>query len=301
MNNQEKIVNHFLKNSEPKQVGQFVTNGKTLVYVRASDKIIKRDLIALKINNKLIIGNSSILRNVETKFGRNNRRETEIQRLLALKVPMLPFNVFQEAKLDINKLEVLDEGPQEKIVRKTIKWNSKKKDNEEVDETIHFTGSKLFKIDDRVFLFDIDRNEVKHKIFNPFLVELTDKTVSKIKDAYESLKPQLVKDSEKKGLEVKRQGEWFFVPVKLKKDFVNEHWKKEPNWQSKMEYPRMVLQAGQNRPNYAEFGFKAFDTNYVKGIVSHSGREHNDLLLNNWYIAIPNTSTTSWQITGDID
>ena len=39
----------------------------------------------------------------------------------------------------------------------------------------------------------------------------------------------------------------------------------------------------------------------VSGYVEHSGREHAKLVLKGWFKAIPNTSTRSFTITGDVD
>lgn len=77
----------------------------------------------------------------------------------------------------------------------------------------HFVGAMLIEVGGKQFLFDLDRNEVKHYRFNPFLTELPvkSKTIAK---AYETLKPKEVVAAEKKGIEVIRQGEWFFIKSK---------------------------------------------------------------------------------------
>ena len=76
---------------------------------------------------------------------------------------------------------------------------------------MHFVGAILFRVNRKYFLFDVDRNELEYFRFNPFIVQLPHKVTS-IAEAYESLKPQEVKDALAKGLDVKRQGEWFFIP-----------------------------------------------------------------------------------------
>jgi hypothetical protein len=40
---------------------------------------------------------------------------------------------------------------------------------------------------------------------------------------------------------------------------------------------------------------------YVNGNVRHTGREHEDLHLDKWHIAVPNTAIQSFTIVGDID
>lgn len=40
---------------------------------------------------------------------------------------------------------------------------------------------------------------------------------------------------------------------------------------------------------------------YVKGTISHTGREHEPISLKTWHYAIPNTAIKSFTITGNID
>lgn len=187
----------------------------------------------------------------------------------------------------------------------------------------HFTGARLFQIGDKRFLLDVDRNELPHGIVNPFLVELPDASVNTVADAYESLKPQLVIDAEiaeaydslkpQTKSKVLRQGEWFFVPTtqiekqqasEALRDVVETALKNNhaDSWSWQVENAgRGVLRAGRNRPNNVTKFVELNGKFYVSGTVSHTGREHADLDLKDWYQAIPNTATTSWTITGDID
>jgi hypothetical protein len=320
--NFEKAFEHLSSESkENKQFGvYFVENGtlnvKRVINIEHAKKYLNPnhelklvvEKLAIKTNGR-ILGNSSMLKNLLAKRNPWGDVTTDEQRLLSEKVPMIPFSAIESAKLDVRKIKVIDETPAETIVRtvtngqdpKTYKTRYK-------DVDVHFTGAKLFQIGERQFLFDIDRNEIEHKIFNPFLVELKH-SVKTVKDAYEALKPQLVKDAEAKGVEVKRQGEWFFIPKKLSKTFVKENHKKvvTNEWSVKqgnkpiMEFVPMTLRAGNNRPNRVDAGFTVGSLHYVKGVAKHDGREHKDLELAGWHIAIPNTSISSWTITGDID
>lgn len=157
----------------------------------------------------------------------------------------------------------------------------------------HFTGSRLFTLEKTegnesktcFFLMDIDRNEIEHGIFNPFLVELNS-PVKTISESYQSLKPLEVIDAEKNKLEVLRQGEWFLI----KTDLVPIKYDSEG-----------YIRTGQNRPNIAEKYAEQNEMKLVSGRLSHSGREHKDLFLESWYQVVPNTSVQSWQLSGDID
>ena len=46
---------------------------------------------------------------------------------------------------------------------------------------------------------------------------------------------------------------------------------------------------------------KQYINTFVTGKISQSRRQHGDLILDGWYLVVPNTGTMSWTITGDID
>lgn len=293
-------------------------------------KIIKKDKV-------ILLGNSAILPLVgrTVSYGNEtlNRSETEIQKLMVLDsmFQMIPFVVFEQAKLDLNKFELIERGIEEKIeiAIKDSKYDHKL--NKNVDyvytETRHFTGASLFSVDGKFYLFDVDRREVQHKIFNPFLAEINGNPKS-IKEAYQILKPKAVIDAEKRGLKVLRQGEWFFIPSdkpkfkrlsEMEKMIVvagSNRWsdeitkllgmdKKKLEKQAAAllkEIPRQQhLRAGNSRPNTVTMLLEQNGKIYCSGKVSHSGREHADLILKNWYVAVANTSKRNVTVTGDID
>lgn len=297
------------------------------------------NVVAKKIKREgepdLILGNSSILSLIGSysAYGKftPNTRETLVQKILATQVRMLPFSAFEESGLDLNKIRILDQSGAETIKRKVLvprHYRNNYKDTFRI-EKVHFTGASLFEVDGKYFLLDIDRNEIKHKIFNPFVVQLAKKAKT-IVEAYEDLKPQLVKDAERKGKKVLRQGEWFFIPTKAPKmPRVDENMAIKilasgNRWNTTLldtilgknkvkalakklnkitaAVPRAIsLKAGENRPNNAQLGLTVKGVTYVSGTIQHTGREHADLKLKGWYIAVPNTATKSVTITGDID
>lgn len=326
-----KALHAFLNTDEKKrQFGHYFVDGHELYYrsvcTDRGQAELRENIIAKKISGgKDIIGNSSVLPLIgrRSAWGNEveNRGETEIQRRLSPLVTMIPFSVFIEAKLDLDSFKIIVRGPEEKVtrLRNTGKWD---KDNKPiiVEETVHFTGASVFSVSGKTFLFDIDRRELKHKIFNAFLVELP-KPVKTIAEAYDILKPQAVKDAEAAGVEVKRQGEWFFIPVdavtskkldriagELPKPTDRDRWGRTED-----NLYRMDLRAGNNRPNTGKgMRLDAQDnvvtgrdeknaTAYFTGAVEHSGREHAKLILKGWYTAVPNTATRSFTITGDVD
>lgn len=282
----------------------------------------------------LYVGNSSVLsavgRTVSYGHVSDNTRQTVIQRLLEAKMPMIPFTVFEQAKLNVKSIEFVEQGKAEHVLRKrTINNSHTDYKDKIIEENVHFTGNSLFKVGTKYFLFDLDRREVKHKIFNPFLSEIPGKPKT-IAEAYSMLKPDVVKRAEANGLEVKRQGEWFFIPspaplipklseaeqmlAVIDNEYGIPEWLRKLIGKDKLKHmekqrdairdrlPKTVtLRAGNNRPNTAELGLTVGDKTYIKGHVKHSGREHADLRLTEWHVAVPNTAVNSFTITGDID
>jgi hypothetical protein len=308
-------------------------------YLRLKGKGTETNIVAKKVirdGKTIFLGNSSILPLIgrTVSYGHENRNgsETEIQRLMSgyYGFLMIPFSVFAQAKLDLNKFELIEKGPEEKLVvsKKENKWIDGKYQDVKTEENRHFTGSSLFRVDGVSYLFDIDRVEIKHKIFNPFLAKLktTPKTIS---EAYQSLKPREVLEAEKKGLKVLRQGEWFFIETaapKIKKLSEMEKmilmagrntWRtdeiakilkidakklQEKSEKLLLSVPRpQNIQAGNSRPNSVEMLFREGKKVYCSGVVKHSGREHKDLVLKGWFLAVPNTSIENFTITGNID
>ena len=294
------------------------------------EKKLAQNIIARKIKTDkgmFMIANSSVLpligRSVSFGNEKMNRNVTDVQLYLQDKIPTIPFTVFDEANLDLNKYRLLDRGNEYNVTRKipNPKYSSwDREDAEEkgktyeheefIEETVHFTGASLFEVDGSVFLFDIDQEEIKHKIFNPFLVKIP-VYVETISEAYSALKPQEVVDAEKMGLKVERQGEWFFIPID---DFSAKKMMSELDdrqiFKGKLDRSGNVdrwhgrsfrLKAGPNRPNHAQNGFEYKGKAYVSGVVSHSGREHRNVMLKQWCYAIPNTAIESFTITGDVD
>jgi hypothetical protein len=259
-----------------------------------------QEVIIIKTNEGVILGNSSRMQGLEDQRYKHSINPARVQRILSEHVTMIPFTVFKEAGLDLLTCSILDSGPAE-----TLKEKQGHK-AEMLDR--HFTGARLFKAltknrgngvpyEAKYFLVDADRREIEHGIINFFLAEIPVK-VETIEDAYLALKPKEVSDFESEtGLPVDRQGEFFFLPVQLDQlDDVNPF---------DMENRIDRIQVGNSRPNYVQEGFESNGRFFVRGKISHSGREHADLHLGNelgfWFKVVPNTSKANFQLTGDID
>ena len=274
-------------------------------------------MVAVKLPNGINLANTSILPDIGARVNwghrRSNRFVTPIQRLVLDRQDFqaIPFTLFEEMELDLRKFEQIDKAPPETVtVLIQGKYSFEKNEYEKVEEQRHFTGASLFRVEDSYFLFDIDRREVEHKIFNPFVAKLP-KAALTIKEAYELLKPQEVKDAEVKGIEVLRQGEWFFIKTEApetreptKEDFFEllRVGARNFNGLQKGIAGPVELRAGRSRPNNCSVAVQKDGVTYCSGTVTHSGREHAPLELgSNWYKPVANTSIGNFTISGDID
>ena len=220
-------------------VVEYVTNKTTEVWNEETKSYEKdpdpqKNVIAIRTKQGKLLGNASILPLVgqTCAWGKtqSNYRQTTIQKLMEKsgRFQMVPFNVMDEANLDMDSFETLEESGAETIERNRenpayndYKANQAEQNGEEykipkeIPEKTHFIGSQLFSVSGTKFLFDIDRVEIKHGIFNPFLVQITDaeNQIDTIEKAYQSLIPVEVQQAMNEGLDVKRQGEWFFIPT----------------------------------------------------------------------------------------
>jgi hypothetical protein len=172
------------------------------------------DLIAQKVKTDkgvVFLGNSDILPLVgrTVAYGRvtENRSETDIQRVMKSRgFVMLPMSAFVSA--DFSTYQSIEDGATLHYQEDQYNWRNDK--GSAVART--FGGAKLFKLDGKTYLFDIDRDQVNRHHTNIFLTELPT-SVGSIADAYESLKPKAVLDAEAKGSNVRRHGPVFFIPV----------------------------------------------------------------------------------------
>ena len=323
-----------------------------------SDRKTDKDVIAFKTGEGMVLGNASILplvgRTMAWGYEHKNARQTVIQGIMetSQKYEMVPFNVFSEAKLDLSTFKTINTGGAETVKRNRENPDYKGYEPEEMEkagipeflpEEAHFMGSKLFSVSsketgtEKTFLFDIDRNEIKHGIFNPFLVEVPQNgtPIKTVDEAYDSLVPEAVKQAREAGKNVIRQGEWYFIPT-TESPIVEENLTTEQKRERAMslsvksaygsnktemrellgteeferlknlsipqtEVKRFELRAGKNRPNHAEKGIQVGEKYFVSGKVSHSGREHKTITLDGWHEAMPNEAIGSFTITGDVD
>jgi hypothetical protein len=294
-------------------------------YVVAPNLVTQdKTVVAFRDKNNNVFMNSQYLdvSTIEKNFlGGQSVIQKEIRKIANYTIP---FNVLDAAKLKLSETTVLENGPESDH-------------NLGSGVTRHFTGALLLENHGHKFLMDIDRQEIKYNLFNVFFVEVK-KHVKTIEEAYDSMMPDEVKQAIRNGIEVKRQGEWFFIDAKKT---INVQRKNIKTWLSNNDrkstdiiVSRYDVAHGKGRPNslYRTINAGKEIDDLVCGNVSHSGREHKtidlgafkdngkeisfnevqiqylvddmhkqELIALKLWKLVPNTTVANFTITGDVD
>lgn len=204
---------------------------------------------------------------------------------------IIPFSALNQAVGSINnynKIKVI-----ESIVSENIPYEYKNSKGELKIGYHHTLGGSVFKFEDRYFISGIDPTGVNNLYF---LTELV-RPVDSFEDAIEALKPEIVRNAEQNEIEVKRQGEWFFI-------------KTDKQCDANIDIGKNCALPGRNNDtgHHIVSDLIQMDNHWlVRGIVKHDRKEHRQLKLyddakkKSWWIAIHNEQIQSWSAGGNVD
>lgn len=244
-----------------------------------------------------------------TGFGPNHQNDTFC---LFNDSPRVAFSALEAAEIDPKFVKIKDyttdeynyydlSHPDFDNVEKMMKPGSmliinKDRDGKIVSKRTHRMGSSLLEHNDEHYLCGVDE-------YNYFVSKLPHKTRN-IDSAYQSLKPKRVKKYEKQGVNVRRQGEWFCIPVSE----ITDNKKKIKKIKKRME-KRFVLPNNGGNLHVLTKGCKYGKNYYGVGTMRHQNGsgwntgEHKMLRLgyNDIFMFIKNTSLADWSADGNID
>ncbi len=117
--------------------------------------------------------------------------------------------------------------------------------------------------------------------------------INKVKDAHKALKPNLIKDIERKIGKIKRQGEWFFIPaddfdldlIERNRPFVEKKKRISPRLGGNPHIADQILRIEVPRKTY------------VLGRIAHV--EHKTLTFNMWHKVARNNEARTTAISGN--
>src|SRR6266852_61918 len=137
---------------------------------------------------------------------------------------VVPFNAIERAMAALNHrvpvsfLSELKEAVSITVPSSEERWRSveyMKPDGTAAHRSVHTLGDSVIRVRDHGFVSAVDETGVGRGIY--FFTQLPGrKTPSSLQEALDMLKPLFVRNAEKEGLEVRRQGEWFAVPVRTR-------------------------------------------------------------------------------------
>jgi hypothetical protein len=163
---------------------------------------------------------------------------------------------------------------------------------------VHTLGDSVVRVRDRYYLSAVDETGTGNGMY--FLAELlTDRAPKSLNDALNFLKPNVVREAEARGSDVKRQGEWFAIPTKfltseLMRDVergvaqYREHHVLGRDGHHELE-EAIIYRAG---PRKGEV--------YARGVLKHTMGEHVDLDLGTirWHLVVHNIQGASYTLSG---
>lgn len=162
-------------------------------------------------NQLTYVGRQFAWGNEVSRWGRGTQHHSQ-EYLEKLGAVPIPFTLFTETDLDVRDFEWVVKPTAEDVHLKIpiVSYGMSENEVQYRHQTNHFSGGCVFAIGDDHYLFDIDRQEIDHGIFNPFITKLPAK-VSSIEEAYDVLVPTEVRTANRNGVDVQRQGEFFFI------------------------------------------------------------------------------------------
>jgi hypothetical protein len=133
-----------------------------------------------------------------------------------------------------------------------------------------------------------------------FLAELaTDRAPQRLEDAFNALKPPVVREAEARGANIMRQGEWFAIPTMLR---TSELMQDVERGVAAYRLNRVLGKDGHHQLEEAII-YRAGDRKgqvFARGVLTHTKNEDTDLDLGTirWYLIVHNVAGAGYTLTG---
>jgi hypothetical protein len=163
---------------------------------------------------------------------------------------------------------------------------------------VHTLGDSVVRVRDRYYLSAVDETGVGSGMY--FLAELlTDRAPASLEDALNFLKPNVVREAEARGANVRRQGEWFAIPTKL---LTSELMRDVERGVAHYGQRHVLGRDGHHELEEAVI-YRAGPRKgevYARGVLRHTKDEHEDLDLGTirWHLVVHNIQGASYTLSG---
>jgi hypothetical protein len=163
---------------------------------------------------------------------------------------------------------------------------------------VHTLGDTVVRVRDAYYLSGVDPTGTGRGMY--FLAELyTDHAPQSLADAFDVLKPEVVRQAEAQGRNVPRQGEWFAIPTK---HLTSELMRDVERGVAVYRQHHVLGRDGHHEVEEAVI-YRVGDRKgevYARGVLSHTKGEHHDLDLGaiRWHLVVHNNQGASYTLTG---
>ena len=163
---------------------------------------------------------------------------------------------------------------------------------------VHTLGDSVVRVHDRYYLSAVDETGVGNGMY--FLAELhTDRPPASLEDAFNALKPRIVREAEARGADVRRQGEWFAIPTKI---LTSELMRDVERGIAEYRARHVLGRDGHHELEEAVL-YRAGPRKgevYARGVLRHVKDEHRDLDLGTirWHQVVRNVQGASYTLSG---
>lgn len=194
----------------------------------------------------------------------------------------IPFSQLERVHTRVDAIQVIHTTPAQIKTEDFVNAKGEKR-----TRTVHYLGETLFKVNRRLYVCGLDRNDDPSKrMFYMCQLPTTHKPKT-VDEALEGLRPKIVPKGSP------RQGEWFFVPTDLRR---KAELKKTPIWFASAQEQRAVV-TPSTRHVAAEVCFVE-NAVYVRGTIRDD--EHDTLRLGKvWHRVMKNLATEGWRYVAE--
>lgn len=174
----------------------------------------------------------------------------------------------------------------------------KDKHGREQKRTVHTLGDSVIRVKDHFYISAVDETGVGAGMY--FLAELLcDRPPASFEEALDFLKPKVVQEAEAHGSNVRRQGEWFTIPMMLR---TSELMRDVERGIAVYRLKHILGRDGHHQLEEAVV-YKAGPRKgevYARGTLTHTEQEHKPLDLGTirWHLVVHNVAGPSYTLRG---
>jgi len=174
-----------------------------------------------------------------------------------------------------------------------------KPDGAVAHRSVHTLGDSVIRVRDHEFVSAVDETGVGRGIY--FFTQLPGrKTPSSLPETLDMLKPPYVRNAETEGLEVRRQGEWFAVPVRTR---TRQLMRDVRRGIAVRGQDHVLGREGHHRLTHAviyKYGPNKGQV-FARGTMRHTRGEHRMLALPEWSRIVHSVQGRSYSLSGNFD